>query len=269
MMDVTMAVPARDITRPPADRALGVAREDLDATLALLRSLDAGDWRRPTACTGWTVHDVVAHLVGQCEEWARPDRMIRRIRHARRSGSAGLLARHNQLQVQDRADAADCQLIADLEHWAGKGLRAIARIPAPLRHRMRLSLVFPEESKLLPEDSFDYLVRVLVARDYWMHRLDIAAATGRAATLDRHDAEVVEQAVYDLDLAWNGPAVVLELGGPAGGRWALGAGDPAATVRDDAVTYMRRLAGRPAGEAAAIAGDPAAGAALLAMRIEF
>jgi uncharacterized protein (TIGR03083 family) len=268
-MNVTMAVPARDIPRPPADQALGIARADLDATLALLRDLDAADWRRPTSCTGWTVHDVVAHLAGQCEEWARPDRMIRRVRRARRSGSAGLLDRHNQLQVHDRADTGDQQLIADLEHWAGKGLRAIGRIPAPLRHRMRLSLVFPEETKLLPEDSFDYLIRVLLARDCWMHRLDIAAATGRTTIPGQHDTHVVEQVVHDLSLAWNGPAVALELAGPAGGRWTLGPGDPAATVRADAIAFMRRLSGRPAGETASIDGDAAAGAALLAMRIEF
>ena len=268
-MNVTTAVPARQIPRPPADQALDTARADLDATLALLRSLDAADWRRPTACTGWTVHDVVAHLIGQCEEWARPDRMIRRIRRARRSGHAGLLDRHNQLQLQDRADTGDQQLITELEQWAGKGLRAVRRIPAPLRRWMRLSLIFPEEAKLLPEDSLDYLVRVLVARDCWMHRLDIAAATVREATVGRHDARVVEQVIHDLALAWNGPAITLDLSGPAGGCWALGAGDPGATVRADAVAFMRRLSGRPADETASIDGDLAAGAALLAMRIEF
>jgi uncharacterized protein (TIGR03083 family) len=30
----------------------------------LLRSLDAADDTRPTRCAGWTVHDVVAHVVG-------------------------------------------------------------------------------------------------------------------------------------------------------------------------------------------------------------
>ncbi|WP_263249275.1 maleylpyruvate isomerase N-terminal domain-containing protein [Saccharopolyspora rosea] len=33
------------------------------ALLDLLGSLDPPDWRRATACPGWTVHDVVAHVV--------------------------------------------------------------------------------------------------------------------------------------------------------------------------------------------------------------
>ena len=31
---------------------------------ALLTGLAAGDWARPTACPGWSVHDVAAHLLG-------------------------------------------------------------------------------------------------------------------------------------------------------------------------------------------------------------
>ena len=31
---------------------------------ALLASLPTGDWARPTACPGWSVHDLAAHLLG-------------------------------------------------------------------------------------------------------------------------------------------------------------------------------------------------------------
>src|SRR5436190_11033445 len=31
---------------------------------ALLAGLDDGDWARPTACPGWSVHGVAAHLLG-------------------------------------------------------------------------------------------------------------------------------------------------------------------------------------------------------------
>jgi uncharacterized protein (TIGR03083 family) len=31
---------------------------------ALLTGLTGGDWGRPTACPGWAVHDVAAHLLG-------------------------------------------------------------------------------------------------------------------------------------------------------------------------------------------------------------
>lgn len=42
------------------------ARFELQRTalLELLRGLTADDWRRPTACPGWSVADLVAHVVG-------------------------------------------------------------------------------------------------------------------------------------------------------------------------------------------------------------
>ncbi|MFD8383533.1 maleylpyruvate isomerase family mycothiol-dependent enzyme [Streptomyces sp. NPDC059679] len=36
---------------------------DRRALLDLLTALDPADWRRPTVCPGWDVHDVVAHLL--------------------------------------------------------------------------------------------------------------------------------------------------------------------------------------------------------------
>ncbi|MDX3229994.1 maleylpyruvate isomerase family mycothiol-dependent enzyme [Streptomyces sp. ME19-01-6] len=54
-MDWTWLGPPLDV-RPlfPRDRR---------ALLDLLTTLDVADWRRPTACPGWEVHDVVAHLL--------------------------------------------------------------------------------------------------------------------------------------------------------------------------------------------------------------
>ena len=129
-------------------------------------------------------------------------------------------------------------------------------------------MFFPE-ARDQPEDSFDFLVRVLMARDSWMHRSDIAAATGRPFTLDRHDSDVVRQVGRDIAMAWAGPPVILDLTGPAGGRWSIGDGMPIATVRVDAVAYLRRVSGRPADGPPTIHGDPSTTAALLATRMQF
>ena len=38
--------------------------QDRSSLLGLLRGLDPPDWSRPSAAAPWTVHDVVAHLLG-------------------------------------------------------------------------------------------------------------------------------------------------------------------------------------------------------------
>ncbi len=48
---------------PPIDVLPLFAREE-QALLDVLTGLDAGQWAAPTACTGWTVHDLAAHLLG-------------------------------------------------------------------------------------------------------------------------------------------------------------------------------------------------------------
>jgi uncharacterized protein (TIGR03083 family) len=265
-----MTTLATTIPRPPVDQALLTVRAELDAFADLLRDLDPADWVRPTACPGWTVHDVVAHVTGQSEGMARPDRLIRRVRKARRNGgTSGILDRSNQYQVDARAGLSDEDLIAEFVRWGGKAVKAAGRIPAPMRRRMRMSTLFPEETKLLPEDSFDYLVQVLMASDIWMHRLDVTLAAGREPQFHGHEGTIVAQVVRDLDTAWTGPAALIELTGPAGGRWSIGPGSPAATLTADTVTYMRLLSGRPVDPPPAVTGDPAVADRLRGAHVEF
>ncbi len=70
----------------------------------------------------------------------------------------------------------------------------------------------------LPDDRLGYVLDVLGLRDPWMHRVDLARATGRPLVLGAHDREIVAQVVADLGRGWDGPPVLLELAGPAGGR---------------------------------------------------
>jgi MDMPI C-terminal domain len=63
--------------------------------------------------------------------------------------------------------------------------------------------------------------------------------------------------------------VLLELTGPAGSRWTLGHGAPAATVRADAVDYLRALSGRNDHPDLQADGDHTATAAAAAARVVF
>jgi uncharacterized protein (TIGR03083 family) len=270
-MTTATIVSARDIPRTPGVVARRVNMAELRATLDALGSLPADAWPRPTACTGWTVRDVVAHEVGQWEELVRPWLMVSRVRRAR-NGHPGLgaLDGHNECQIEDRRDLSGEQLVRELARFGPRGARALGRAPRALRRRARTSLVFPE-GKALPEDSMEYLHSVLVARDTWMHRVDVADAAGTEPVLAAHDREIVQQILLDLALEWTGPPCLLELSGPAGGRYRLGGceGPAAVTLRADAVALARHLSGRPARGDLTLDGDEETAAALAAARVVF
>src|SRR5262245_6427935 len=59
---------------PPSDvRVVELFPPLLEELLALLASLAEDEWRRPTACAGWSVKDVAAHLLagdlGKLSRW--------------------------------------------------------------------------------------------------------------------------------------------------------------------------------------------------------
>ena len=233
------------------------------AILAQLHDLDAADWALPTDCAGWTVQDVAAHVTGAMDEGAHLPVLLRHLRAAKRAGLAGKVDGLNAAQLADRHGCPPERVIADLERLAPKAVRARRRAPAILRRRR-----VPGED--LPAGSpFSYLFDVIYSRDVWMHRIDIARATGRRLAPCTSDKAVVEQVVRDLGRFWSGPPVLLELTGSAGGRWLLGAGEPVAEVCTEAVEYLRLLSGRAADPQLQVRGQEAARAALLAARVAF
>lgn len=265
----TTKPPAREVPRTSDGRAREVNEAELRATLSVYRELYDEDWQRRTACEGWTVRDMLAHIVGQYEELPRPWLALARIHRARRlHPRLGPLDGHNESQIEDRRAIPGRELIGDLAHYAPQGLRALRRMPAPLRRRMRLSMLYPE-AKALAEDSMQYLNNVLIARDTWMHRVDLSDATGAELTLDAHDREIVDQVVLDLALAWKGPPAELILHGPAGGSRQLGTGTPEATLHADAIAFARHVSGRPPRGLLQLEGTPQARHALTAARVPF
>ena len=250
----------------PAE-ASAILTGELTAFLAALRSLDADDWSKPTDCPEWTVQQVAAHVLGQWEGAASFRVFLRRHRIGhRRYPERSRLDAMNQQEVDDLGSLPPEVLIERLDATGPKAIRAMRRVPGFVR-RLSVARFFPEGG--LPNPSLAYIFDVIAARDTWMHRVDIMTATGRPVVLSSHDKEIVAQTVRDVELAWRGSPVVLELTGPAGGRWTLGAGPPVATVRVDAVEYLRTLAGRTEKPTMEIDGDQAVGAALTAARAAF
>jgi uncharacterized protein (TIGR03083 family) len=259
----TMPARAGEIVRPTELHALGMVRGELSRTQALLGDLDPAEWLRATDCAGWSVRDVVAHMIGENEELCRPTLLVRRIHAARRLAGPDGDGR-SKGQIRDRAGRSTEQLMAELACWGRKATLAAERIPGPLR-RMRGSIFFPA-ARGAPGNTIDYFIRVLMPREAWMHRTDIVIAARRPAGMGAQDGEVVRQVIRDLALAWSGPAVILDFSGPMGGRWSVGAGRPVAEVHSDPVSFARLAAGRP-GCQPVIDGDGATAAELLATRV--
>jgi uncharacterized protein (TIGR03083 family) len=216
----------------------------------LLAGLDDADWHRPTDCAEWDVRDMVAHLVGNAEmsagmrEMRRQQKLGRRLRPGA-DGIDGMTA----VQVSERAGVPPQQLVRDLADVAVRAVRARGRIPAPVR---ALPVPFGPPLGTRP---LGYLMGRIYTRDAWLHRVDLARATGRPLELTpEHDGRIVADVVTEWARG-HGRAYALTLTGPAGGTFTGGADGEAITV--DAVEFCRILSGR------------AAGTGLLAHRVPF
>lgn len=88
--------------------------------------------------------------------------------------------------------------------------------------------------------TLGFLIDVIMTRDPWMHRVDIARAVGAPMVLTAdHDGVLVDDVVREW-AARHGQPFTLRPTGPAGGRW--GSGGP--VLEYDAVEFCRALSGR-------------------------
>ena len=236
-----MPVPAEAPTPPRRHPDWMVAAEEEYRRLgAVLAEIPDAQWQLPTECTGWTVHDVVAHLVGAAEATASLREMRRQQKLGRRlrPGEPDVDGM-NAVQVRDRISASPDRLRRDLADAGSRGVRARRRIPGPVR---ALPIPFGPPLGTRP---LGYLMGCIYTRDAWMHRIDLTRATGAPLQLTAdHDGRIVADVVAEWARA-HGQPFTLTLLGSAGGRWSRGADGEAITV--DAVEFCRILSGRAAG----------------------
>jgi uncharacterized protein (TIGR03083 family) len=245
--DVTRATDVAAIApiAPGADAA-ALATATYERLFELLDTLTAGDWSRPTDCTGWDVEDVVGHLLGAVRGHASLREFARQaavgLRRASRFGGSALDAM-NDLQVRDHAHLAPSEKVAALRAVAPAAVRRRTTRPALLR---RLPIGTPAAGSMpagLPTRiTLGELDDVILTRDVLMHRIDIARATDRDPALDADgDRRVVADVVADWARR-HGRPVRLHLDGPAGGRYEQGSDGP--TIETDAVEFCRAVSGR-------------------------
>jgi uncharacterized protein (TIGR03083 family) len=235
------------ITRRTDARAVGSAVYDqLDV---LLTSLGEKDWAAPTACPGWSVADMVGHLIGAARGNASVRELTRQqlwaLRHRGEFGGNPLDA-VNSLQIADHAALPDARRAEALREVAPRALRGRLRLSAWFGAvRVPLSSGGSAAAGMPRSVTLGRLLDVVYTRDAWMHTVDIAEAVGRPPSLS---APVNGRIVQDVVIDWvrrHRRPVELNLTGPAGGRYHYGSGGPVLEL--DALELCRILSGRSPG----------------------
>ncbi len=231
------------IPRIQHEEAMRIAGVENAKFADLLRRFDTSDWVKPTDCTRWDVRALAAHVVGSAAGQASPREFVRQVRKGRplvaEAGSFwwdGM----NEFQVRERSALTVEELIDEWDGSSARALRARTRLPRVIARLPLLNLPEP-----VGRQPVSYLFDIGFTRDVWMHRIDLARATGKPIDADpEHDGRLVADIVAEW-AGTHGQPFALELGGPAGGRFGAGSGGEHVTL--DAVEFCRVLAERVPG----------------------
>ena len=238
---MTISTPVEELRALTRREAGGLAATENLRVLELLRSLRDDDWSKPTECPAWDVRAMAAHVLGGMEAFASVRQFVHQMRAGSKAkGDGPFIDGMTAVQVRERADLSRDQLLERVAAVGPRVARARVRVPRPLRW-----MPMKEEVGGVPETwRMGYLLDVILTRDTWMHRVDIARATGREMflTVD-HDGRLIADVVAEWARR-HGQQFVLHLEGPAGGTFTKGGGEE---ITIDAVEFCRILSGRATG----------------------
>lgn len=231
--------------------------ESIEAISELVQPLAEGEWNRRTACPGWSVRDVVSHIIGmECELLGDPrpiHTLPRDLYHVVDEPS-----RHMEIQVDVRRHHTGPEMTSELEY-------TLIRRSRQLRDEKRQPDA--EVRSVMPGGGQITLERQLQLRafDLWVHEQDLRRALGTPGHLDSAGAHVARDLMIEAlprVVAKNAAAppqsvVVFDVGGPmefmrtvrvdaqgngqVDGSPSLG---PTATLSLDWETYARLACGR-------------------------
>ncbi|MBD0423669.1 maleylpyruvate isomerase family mycothiol-dependent enzyme [Streptomyces sp. NPDC052309] len=250
----------------------------IEAISELVQHLVEAEWNRRTPCPGWSVRDVVSHVMGLDSEMLGDPRPIhtlpRDLFHVTNDHQ-----RYMEMQVDVRRHHTAPEMTSELEYM-------IIRRNRQLRNESRdpgTKVRGPYGADLTLEESMRRH-----AFDVWVHEQDLRTALGRPGNLDSPGAHVARdvllaelpRVVAEDASAPRSSAVVFDVHGPVEflrtirvdiqGRGTLETAPalgPAATLTLDWETYVRLACGRVTPEAVAdrvkTEGDPALTTAIL------
>ena len=157
-----------------------------------VETLRPEDWARPTDCTEWDVRQLVAHIAGMTRLFSTPLEVARQMgsAKARQQPGQALVDAQTALQGEERQHLGPEQLRAELRRFGPRAAKGRRRTPGFVRRRR---LRGRQVVNGVPEAwCIGYLTDVILTRDPWMHRLDLARATGQDPVLTAEHDGVIE-----------------------------------------------------------------------------
>ncbi|RZU30091.1 uncharacterized protein (TIGR03083 family) [Streptomyces sp. BK022] len=250
----------------------------IDAISELVNPLAEAEWNRRTPCPGWSVRDVVSHVIGlDCEMLGDPrpiHALPRDLFHVTNEAQ-----RYMEMQVDVRRHHTAPEMTSELEYTVIRRNRQIRN-----ESRQPDTIVRGPMGK---EITLELAMRMR-AFDVWVHEQDLRTALGRPGNLDSPGALVARdlllaglpKVVAKKAEAPRSSAIVFDVHGPVEflrtirvdiqGRGTLETAPalgPAASFSLDWETYFRLACGRISAEAAGdrvkTEGDPDLTAAIL------
>ncbi|MBG6093699.1 maleylpyruvate isomerase family mycothiol-dependent enzyme [Actinomadura viridis] len=237
--------------------------QTLRSTIALAETFAPQDWKRPTDCPGWSVQDVVSHLVGTelmllGEDPAAGHVMAEEPPHVRND-----LGRLVEPGVDARRGRPGADVLAELREVLDRRLAALPGID-------------PERPTMAPTGRTVPYAEFMVFRafDCWIHEQDVRRAVGRPGNLDAPAAGCARR-IMESGLpmvvakragAGAGTTVAFEVSAPLaftarvrvgedGRARAVDAGAADLTLRMDWETFVRLAAGRCGPEDVTVAAE--------------
>lgn len=233
------AVRIEDLAAIDHDEWVTLATGEYLRFVEQLEELSADDWQLPTVCTGWSVRDVAGHVLGMLQRAVDPAEAQRQDAEATARAQRGenWLDALTDIQVRSNAALRTSELVSE-----SRRLGPIAAANRTGTTEEQRAAPYPVSLPGESDWTVGYLLDCILTRDPWMHRLDIARATGRAMKLtSEHDGLIVADVVAEWARRHRQP-FALELTGDAGGLFVAGEGG--AQLSYDAAEFCWILSGR-------------------------
>ncbi len=203
-------------THVDRDRAVGLLRREFDAITELISSLDQGQWPMPTCLPGWTVHDVLGHMVGtelMLSGVRAPTVDVAHLDHVKNP-----IAEANEVWVESMRGRSGPDLV---HRWREISSGRLAALEAMSQDEFDA----PSWTPVGSDETYGRFMRIRHF-DCFMHEHDIRFALGLPARTDGdHQAWCLEEVATGL-----GYIVGRRAGMPDGARVAIRlTGEPACT----------------------------------------